>query len=67
MPDETIAEMAELFRTHNPNSSIVTIARGKWQDLKIEFDAAVAGEEGPEALIEAVEAVLDRKQLRRIK
>jgi DNA-binding NtrC family response regulator len=67
MPDETIAEMAELFRAHNPNSSIVTIARGKWQDLKIEFDAAVAGEEGPEALIEAVEAVLDRKQLRRIK
>jgi DNA-binding NtrC family response regulator len=67
MPEENIAEMAELFRTHNPNSPIVTVAKGRWQDLKIEFDAAVIGEEGPEALIEAVETVLNRKQLRRIK
>jgi len=30
-------------------------------------DFAIRGEEGPEALIEAVEAALNRKQLRRIK
>jgi len=67
MSQESITEMAELFRRHNPNSPIVTVVKGKWQDLKIEFDAAVTGDEGPEALIEAVETVLNRKQLRRIK
>ena len=67
MSDENIAEMTELFRTHNPNAPVVTIAKGRWQDLKIESDSTVAGEEGPEALIEAVETVLNRKQLRRIK
>ena len=67
MPEETIAEMAELFRAHNPNSPIVTVTKGRWQDLKIEYDAAVIGDEGPGALIEAVETVLNRKQLRRIK
>ncbi len=67
MSDENIVEMTELFRKHNPNSAIVTVAKGKWQDLKIGADSAVTGEEGPEALIEAVETVLNRKQLRRIK
>jgi DNA-binding response OmpR family regulator len=67
MSHENIVEMTELFRAGNPNSPIVTVAKGKWQDLKIEFDAAVTGDEGPEALIEAVETVLNRKQLRRIK
>jgi DNA-binding response OmpR family regulator len=64
---ENIVEMTELFRARNPKSPIVTVAKGRWQDLKVEFDAAVTGEEGPEALIEAVETVLNRKQLRRIK
>ncbi len=65
--DKDIVDMTELFQQHNPNSPIVTVAKGSWQDLKIEFDAGVTGEEGPEALIEAVETVLNRKQLRRIK
>jgi DNA-binding NtrC family response regulator len=67
MSDETIAEMTELFRKQNPNSAVVTVAKGEWQDLKIESDSTVTGDEGPEALIEAVETVLNRKQLRRIK
>jgi DNA-binding NtrC family response regulator len=67
MSQENITEMAELFRSHNSNSPIVTVAKGGWQDLKIEFDAAVTGDEGPEALIETVETALNRKQLRRIK
>ena len=67
MSSENISEMAELFRNQNPNSPIVTVAKGRWQDLEIEFDSAVSGEEGPEALIEMVETVLNRKQLRRIK
>jgi DNA-binding NtrC family response regulator len=67
MSQENLTQMTELFRTRNPNVPIVAVTKGKWQDLKIEFDSTVTGEEGPEALIEAVETVLNRKQLRRIK
>jgi DNA-binding response OmpR family regulator len=66
-PGETIVEMAELFRQKNPNSPIITVAKGGWQDLGIHTDFAVTGEDGPAALIEAIEAALNRKQLRRIK
>lgn len=64
---ESILGMVELFRRHNANSAIITIAQGKWQDLKIDTDFAISGGEGPEALIEAVESALNRGQLRRIK
>jgi len=64
---ENILEMVELFRRRNPDSPIITIAKGKWQDLKVDTDFALSGEAGPEALIETVEAGLNRKQLRRIK
>ncbi|HEY7406155.1 MAG TPA: response regulator [Candidatus Angelobacter sp.] len=64
---EGIAEMTDLFRQQNPNSAIVTVSKGRWQDLKVDTDHAISGEEGPEALIEAVETALTRKQLRRIK
>lgn len=67
MSQESILEMTGIFRVQNPNAPIVMVAKGRWQDLKIEFDSTVTGEEGPEALLEAVETVLNRKQLRRIK
>jgi len=67
MSQKNLEQMTELFRTHNPNASIVAGAKGKWQDLNIKFDSTVTGEEGPEALIEAVETALNRRQLRRIK
>ena len=62
-----IVEMAHLFRGRNPNAPIITVAKDKWEDLKIDVDFVVTGEEGPEALIEAVDTALNRKQLRRIK
>lgn len=64
---EGIAEMTDLFRQQNPNAAIVTVAKGRWQDLKVDTDHAISGEEGPEALIEAVDIALMRRQLRRIK
>lgn len=67
MSMKNLTEMTELFRARNPNAPIVAVTKGKWQDLKIKFDSAMAGEEGPEALIEAVETALNRRQLRRIK
>ena len=60
-------EMSELFRKRNPNTPIITITRSKWQPVKLDADHAISGEEGPGAMIEAVEAALNRKQLRRIK
>jgi DNA-binding response OmpR family regulator len=67
MSGPDIVEMAHLFRAHNPNAPIIALTKGKWQDLKVDVDFAVTGEEGPEALIEAVDTALNRKQLRRIK
>jgi len=67
MLSKNITEMTELFREQNPHSPIVTVTKGKWQRVKLDADHAVSGEEGPAALIEAVEAALNRKQLRRIK
>jgi CheY-like chemotaxis protein len=62
-----MAEMTELFRQRNPNSPVIGVIKGKWQDLKIELDFTVSGDDGPEALLESVETALNRKQLRRIK
>jgi len=64
---DALLELTQLFRAKNPNSPIVGVAKGQWQDLAVEFDATVTSDEGPEGLIEGVEMVLDRKQLRRIK
>jgi DNA-binding NtrC family response regulator len=64
---ENIVEMTELFRKQNPKAPVVAVSREKWQDLKVDADFQLRGEEGPEALIEAVDSVLNRKQLRRIK
>jgi len=64
---DSMVELAGIFREQNPNAPIVGVAKERWQDLPVEFDATVTGDEGPEGLIEAVEMVLNRKQLRRIK
>lgn len=67
LSSESMVELAELFRQRNPNSPVVGVAKGKWQDLKVDLDFTVTGEEGPEALLEFVAIALNRKQLRRIK
>ncbi len=67
MASKNLTEMSELFRKRNPNSPIITVTKSKWQRVKLDSDHAISGEEGPAAMIEAVEAALNRKQLRRIK
>ncbi|HLY98399.1 MAG TPA: response regulator [Candidatus Angelobacter sp.] len=61
---ENVMEITERFRQHNPNSPVITIAKGKWQDRKIDTDFAVTGEDGPEALIETMETALMHRKLR---
>src|SRR5262249_22549366 len=67
LSSEAMVDMAELFRQRNPSSPIIGVTKGMWQDLKVDLDSSVSGEEGPEALLEAVETALARKQLRRVK
>lgn len=64
---ESIREFAELFRSANPQSPILGVVKGHWQDLKIQVDASVSGDDGPQTLAEALTAVLSRKRLRLIK
>jgi DNA-binding response OmpR family regulator len=62
-----LVEMAELFRTRNSDSPIIAITKGNWQDLKINPDFTVSGEDGPEALLGVLETALTRTQLRLVK
>ena len=64
---ENDGEFTTLFRKSNPNSPIIGIAKGKWQDLKVDIDFSVSGEEGPEALLDTIETGLNRKKLRLVK
>lgn len=67
LPGENLAEFTEQFRTANPSSAVIGVAKGKWQDLGISADFTVIGDDGPEALLEVVESALTRTQLRLVK
>jgi DNA-binding response OmpR family regulator len=67
MSNENVAEMTELFRENDPNSPIIAVTKGRWADLKTDVDAAVNGEDGPEALIDAVRTAISRKKMRIVK
>jgi DNA-binding NtrC family response regulator len=64
---DSLAEFTELFRNTNPNSPVIGVVKENWQDLKVKLDFAVNGDDGPEALLEAVDTALKRKQLRLVK
>jgi DNA-binding NtrC family response regulator len=64
---DSLAEFTELFRSTNPNSPVIGVVKENWQDLKVKLDFAVNGDDGPEALLEAVDTALKRKQLRLVK
>lgn len=64
---DSLSEFTELFRKANPNSPVIGVVKENWQDLKVKLDFAVNGDEGPEALLEAIDTALKRTQLRLIK
>ncbi|HTV81719.1 MAG TPA: response regulator [Acidobacteriaceae bacterium] len=64
---DTIQEFAEHFRSANPNAPIVGVVKGAWQDLKVQLDGSVSGDDGPEVLLEALSAALKRRRLRLIR
>jgi DNA-binding response OmpR family regulator len=67
MSNENVSEMTELFRENDPNSPIIAVTKGRWADLKTYVDASVNGEDGPEALIDAVRTAISRKKMRIVK
>src|SRR5215472_15002701 len=67
MSNENVAEMTELFRENNPNSPVITITKGRWADLKTDVDSSVDGDDGPDALIDAIRAAISRKKMRIVK
>jgi DNA-binding response OmpR family regulator len=67
MSNENAAEMTELFKEHHPNAPIIVVTKGPWADLKTDVDASVNGEDGPEALIDAVHTAISRKKIRIVK
>ncbi|HET9364424.1 MAG TPA: response regulator [Candidatus Angelobacter sp.] len=67
LSDENVAEMTELFRENNPNSPIIAVTKGRWDDLKTDVDASVNGDDGPDALIDAIRTAISRKKMRIIK
>jgi len=67
MSNESVAEMTEMFKEHDPNAPIIAITKGRWADLKTDVDASVNGEDGPEALIDAVHTAISRKKMRIVK
>lgn len=64
---DSIAQFTSLFRETSPGAPIVCVVKGKWHDLKIPVDFTVNGDDGPEALLETLDAAINRKSLRRIK
>lgn len=67
LSDENVAEMTELFRENNPNSPIIAVTKGRWADLKTDVDASVNGDDGPDALIDAIRTAISRKKMRIVK
>ena len=64
LSSNTVEEMTNLFRESNPQAPIVVVTKGKWADWKTDLDVLVTAEEGPEALIEALQNAINRKKLR---
>lgn len=67
LANENIQEFVNHFRIENPNAPVIGVVKGAWQDLKVDLDSAVRGEDGPEVLLEALAGTLSRKRLRLIK
>jgi DNA-binding response OmpR family regulator len=64
---DSIREFTEQFRKANPKAPVIGVVKGSWEDLKIELDGSVSGEDGPDVLLDALATALDRKRLRLVR
>ena len=66
LSDETVHELAELIRQRCPQCPLIAISRTGWDDSKIRPDDTILANEGPRAMLEAVERA-NKKGIRRVK
>lgn len=55
---DTVEELAELVRQHHPHCPLISISQERTRDPRINPDAIVLAEDGPPALISALQRVL---------
>lgn len=60
LPNETVHELADLFREHCPGCRLVAISESNRVDRKIAPDAIVLAEEGPAGLIQTLRRLTAR-------
>ncbi len=58
LSSDTVEELAELVRQHCPDCRLVTISETRNPDLKINPDANVLADDGPQALLAALRETL---------
>lgn len=65
LSSRTVEEFVELLRQKAPQTAIISIAAHGWEDRLIEPDETVLANDGPQALVGAVQR-LEAKRIRRI-
>jgi hypothetical protein len=58
LSNETVEELAELVRQHCPDCRLITISETRNSDPKINPDLNVVADDGPQALLEALRAIV---------
>ncbi|MBV9610755.1 MAG: hypothetical protein JO187_14425 [Acidobacteria bacterium] len=62
LSSDTVEELGEMIRQHLPTCPVISISRTGSVDRRLSPDETVVGDEGPEALMAALERAL-RKRL----
>jgi CheY-like chemotaxis protein len=65
LSSKSVEELAELLRQKAPQTSIISIAAEGWEDRLIEPDETVLANDGPQALVAAMQRI-EARRIRRI-
>lgn len=65
LSSRSVEEFVELLRQKAPQTAIISIAEHGWEDCRIEPDDTVLANDGPQALVAAVQRI-EAKRIRRI-
>jgi CheY-like chemotaxis protein len=65
LSSRSVEELAELLRQRAPQTAILSIAAEGWEDRLIEPDETVLANDGPQALVAALQRI-EAKRIRRI-
>jgi CheY-like chemotaxis protein len=66
LSDETVQELSELIRQRCPQCPLIAISQTGWDDPKIRPDETILADDGPVAMLEALQRA-HKKGIRRVK